>query len=131
MVMLLNACRVIYSSTPLPPIVLGLAWAFVNVDSQEYHSAGSNATLVSILGKQLPRSSYNFSYSIDASVQGTAVSGGVRFELHGGESAKSNSRSNSHNNNSVAVAGPAQLVQMVPALVFAVTNPTEPLAIPH
>src|SRR5438876_2855164 len=119
-VMLSVAGMGIVTAKPQAPIVLGLAGAFVNVDSQEYHSAGSNATLVSILGTQLPRSSYNFSYSIDASVQGTAVSGGVRFELHGGESANSSS--------SVSVEGQAQLVDMVPAVGFPLTDPTNPLA---
>lgn len=123
-VMLSVAGMGIVTAKPQAPIVLGLAGAFVNVDSQEYHSAGSNATLVSILGTQLPRSSYNFSYSIDASVQGTAVSGGVRFELHVGESANSSSNSN----NSVSVEGQAQLVDMVPAVGFPLTDPTNPLA---
>src|SRR2546426_10453444 len=115
-VMLSVAGMGIVTAKPQAPIVMGLAGAFVNVDSQEYHSAGSNATLVSILGTQLPRSSYNFSYSINASVQGTAVSGGDRFELHVGESANTN-------NSSVSVEGKAQLVDRVPAVGFPITDP--------
>ena len=106
------------TAKPQAPIALGLAGAFVNIGSQEYQSAGNNATLVSILGTQLPHSSYNFTYSVNASVLGTSVSGGARFQLNGvGPSA-----------NNTSVQGIAQLVDMVPAVGLPLTDPTNPLA---
>src|SRR2546426_756942 len=107
------------TARPRSPTALGLAGAFVSIESQEYQSAGNNATLVSILGTQLPHSSYSFTYSINASVQGTSVSGTAQFQLQGvGAAADSNE----------SLAGQVQLVDMVPAFGLPITDATNPLA---
>ena len=128
------------TAKPQSPIALGLAGAFVNIGSQEYHSTGNNATLVSILGTQLPHSSYSFSYSINASVHGTSVSGAALFELHAagaGETNESDGGQSQQGDNvagagvadsNESIVGQVQLVDMVPAFGLPITDATNPLA---
>src|SRR2546426_12833050 len=71
-------------ASPHNTLTLGLAGGFVDIGSQKYHSKGTAAVSISFFGTSIP-SSTGFSYSIDASVQGVAVSGEAHFQL-GGES---------------------------------------------
>ena len=59
---------------PHNTLTLGLAGGFVDIGSQKYHSKGTAAVSISFFATSIP-SSVGFSYSIDASVQGAAVSG--------------------------------------------------------
>src|SRR2546428_13071251 len=69
-------------ASPHNTLTLGLAGGFVDIGSQKNHSKGTAAVSISFFGTSIP-SSTGFSYSIDASVQGVAVSGGAHFQLCG------------------------------------------------
>jgi hypothetical protein len=61
---------------------LSLAGGFVNIGSQEYTSSGGNPAFVSIEGSPNLAGASTFTYTIDASVEGTAVSGEATFLLN-------------------------------------------------
>src|SRR2546428_8474956 len=67
-------------ASPHNTLTLGLAGGFVDIGSQKYHSKGTAAVSISFFGTSIP-SSTGVSYSIDASVQGVAVSGRGHFPI--------------------------------------------------
>jgi len=90
------------------------------VGSQKYHSEGNAATVFSFLGATLPPR-FTFTYSIDASVKGTIVSGSAQFHLSGKDNGKGPSGSH------VDVEGQMQLTGMVPAVGLPITTSSNPL----
>jgi len=112
---------------PHNTLTLGLAGGFVDIGSQKYHSKGTAAVSISFFGTSIP-SSVGFSYSIDASVQGTAVSGKAHFQL-GGESEEEEDDDEA-STSPVSVEGRVQLVDMIPAvgLPLSQSDPSNPLA---
>ncbi|TMQ00351.1 MAG: hypothetical protein E6K99_02720 [Thaumarchaeota archaeon] len=112
---------------PHNTLTLGLAGGFVDIGSQKYHSKGTAAVSISFNGTSIP-SSVGFSYSIDASVQGTAVSGKAHFQL-GGESEEEEDDDNA-STSPVNVKGRVQLFDMIPAvgLPLSPSDPSNPLA---
>src|SRR5438445_4339937 len=107
---------------------LGLAGSFVNVASQQYQQSGGAATYVRLRHISVSLSSVSLTYSLNAAVSGTAVSGTAYLSLTGrGSSGDEDDRAY---NGPVSVVGQAVLVGMVPAVGFPLdpTQPTNPLA---
>ena len=114
-------------ASPHNTLTLGLAGGFVDIGSQKYHSKGTAAVSISFFATSIP-SSVGFSYSIDASVQGAAVSGKAHFQL-GGESEEEEDEDKA-SSSPVSVEGRVQLVDMIPAvgLPLSPSDPSNPLA---
>ncbi len=121
-------------ASPHQKLTLGLVGAFVDIGSQAYRSKGSAATSISFLGTSIP-SSAGFSYSIDTSVQGVAVSGRAHFQIGGGSGEEGGEEGGDDGEDqaaasSISLEGQVQVVGMIPAvgLPLSPSDPSNPLA---
>ncbi len=104
-------------ANPHTSLTLGLAGGFVDIGSQKYHLEGTAATSISFFGTSIP-STTRFAYSLDASVQGNAVTGDADLQL-GGKDSKSGV---------VSLEASVNLNGMIPAIGLPITDPNDPLA---
>ena len=110
-------------------VALGLAGSLVNVPHQQYQQSGGAATYLRLRRISVSLSSASLTYSLNAAVSGTTVSGTAYFNLTGAGSSGDEENSPVYTG-PVSVVGQAVLVGMVPAVGFPLdpTQPTNPLA---
>jgi hypothetical protein len=96
---------------------LALAGTFLNINSQRLQQSGGFLVGLSIFGRTMDTSTAQLQYSMDASVQGTTVSGTVTFSITG-----------TRDGHAYSVTGNSVLVGMNPAFGTPLTDPTNPLA---
>ena len=110
-------------------LTLGLVGGFVNVASQQYFQSGGVVTHVHLEHLQVSLSSTSLTYTLNAAVSGSTVSGTAFFSLTGVGSV-SNDDDHPTASGPVSVVGQALLVGMVPAVGFPLDpkHPKNPLA---